>query len=120
MAGQAVGAAAASMKLLQRAASWLPADGRMDSRREGELCPDPELWYGNSGTEDVVWSWQYRTGLAVLASFVCDRRYRAVGYTVFRVRPCTVLTRQCWLRQSCQSLELSPVEQHFLKSSAVQ
>jgi hypothetical protein len=56
MAGQAVGAAAASMKLLQRAAGWLPADGRMDSRKEGELCPEPELWCGNSGTEDVVWS----------------------------------------------------------------
>ena len=117
MAEQAVGAAAASMKLLQRAASWLPADGRMDSRREGELCPDPELWCGSSRTEDVVWSWRYRTGLAVLASFVCDRRYMQLG------TPCTTMYRvdqTCWLRQSCQSLELSPVEQHFLKSSAVQ
>ena len=94
MAGQAVGAAAASMKLLQRAASWLPADGRMDSRREGERCRDPELWCGNSGTEDVVWSWRYRTGLAVLASFVCDRRYMQLGTPCSVYDHGTVLTRR--------------------------
>ena len=54
----------------------------------------------------------------MLASFVCDRRYMQLG--VHHVRSvCAVLTT-CWLRQTFQSLELSPVEQYFLKSSAVQ
>ena len=118
MAGQAVGAAAASMKLLQRAAGWLPADGRMDSRREGELCPEPELWCGNSGTEDVVWSWRCRTGLAVLASFVCDHRYMQLG--IYSVYDPVYRVDHVLSQTNCQSLELSPVEENLLTSTAVQ
>ena len=80
----------------------------MDSRREGELCPDPELWYGNSGTEDVVWSWRYRTGLAVLASFVCDHRYMQLG-TAQRFNP-VYRVDHVLSQTNCQSLELSSVE----------
>ena len=113
MAGQAVGAAAAPKKLFGAllAGCRVPGDDRMDSRREGELCRAPELWSGKSGTEDVLWSWRCRKGLAVLASFVCDRRYMQLG------TPCTTMYR---VDQNCQSFELSPVKEHLLISSAVQ
>ena len=83
---------------------------RMAGWTAGGLCRDPELWCGKSGTEDVLWSWRCRKGLAVLASFVCDRRYMQLG------TPCWCTTAMYRVdhvlnqTKHCQNLELSPIE----------